>query len=158
MPTTCPNSKKCGGRSSFHTNTMPPDRNSSRDAFDINKLDLQALDTSDGLGAALRLIRSACYRGDPGIAGMVAALNSHTYLFEYLISGTLCISIAPGASRTPVILPSSTRRGRVREAPEMDSDRISHTHNAEFNGCHEYAPTPEFLIFVDIRGVSVHRQ
>jgi len=72
---------------------MPPNRYSSQDAFNMDVLDPQALDTPDGLATALRTIEAACYRGDPEIAGVVEALNSRSYLLEYIISGRLRVPI-----------------------------------------------------------------
>lgn len=68
---------------------MPPDRYSSQDAFDVNTLDPQALDTPDGLVTALRAIEAVCHRGDPEIVEIVTALNSRPHILEYIISGTL---------------------------------------------------------------------
>lgn len=71
---------------------MPRDRHSSQSTFDISLLDSQALDTPEGLAIALRAIETICYRGDPGIAGMVTILNNRSYLLEYIISGTLHVT------------------------------------------------------------------
>src|ERR1700753_2103638 len=88
MPKLFLNSKKCGGQSLLRADIMPPDRNSFRDTFDITVLDSQALGPSDGLNAVLRAVKSACNRGEE-MTGMVAALNSRSYLFEYVLSGML---------------------------------------------------------------------
>jgi len=90
LPKLCPKSVKCGGHCWFCTNIMPQDRYSSQDAFNINLLDSQALDTPDGLRTALRAIEEACYRGDPEIATMVVALNSRSHILEYIITGMSC--------------------------------------------------------------------
>ena len=53
-------------------------------------LDAQELDAPDGLGSALRTIEAVCHQGgDPEIAGMVAELESHSYILEYIVSGML---------------------------------------------------------------------
>jgi len=71
---------------------MPPDRSSSRDAFNISLFDLRALDTPDGLAATLRKIEAVCHRGDPGIARVIEVLNSRSCILEYIISGALRVS------------------------------------------------------------------
>ena len=69
---------------------MPPDRSSSQDMFNISVLDAQALDTPDGLDSALRTIEAVCHQGgDPEIARMVAELEIHSFILEYIISGML---------------------------------------------------------------------
>ena len=68
---------------------MPPNRHSSQDTFYIRTLDPQVLGAPGGLDAALRAIEATCHRGDPEIAGVVAALNGHSYILEYIVSGTL---------------------------------------------------------------------
>lgn len=67
----------------------PPDRPSSRKIFDLNVIDPEVLDTSDGFHTALCAIEGVCYRGDSEIAGMVSALMSRSHILEYIISGML---------------------------------------------------------------------
>jgi len=134
---------------------MPPDRCSSQGAFDVTMLDPQALDPPDGLSAALHAIEAACYRGDPDIAGVVATLNTRAYILEYIISGASRLTVDPCALPALIILLSSTGGGGIREALEVDSHRVSHIHNAKYDGRHEYAAPPEALILVAIRRVSV---
>ena len=88
------NSVKCGSQSWSRTNTMPQNRYLSQGAFDMDILNPQALDTPDGLAAALRAIEAVCHRGDPEITGMVEALNSRPFILEYIISGTLRAPLA----------------------------------------------------------------
>jgi len=81
--------QKCGGQSWFRTSTMPQNRHTSRDAFDVDLLDPQALDTPDGLRTAIRVIEAVCHRGGSEIEEMVETLNSRTDVLEYFISGML---------------------------------------------------------------------
>jgi len=67
---------------------MPPDRFSPPDAFNINLFNSEALGTPDGLQAAIRAIEAVCHRGDPETATVVEALNNHSHILEYIISGT----------------------------------------------------------------------
>ena len=127
-------SEKCGGHSWFRTSNMPPGR-SSFHAFDINILDQRALDTPDGLDIALRAIEAVCHQGDPGIAGMVAALSSHSHTLEYILSGMLYLAaIGPCASPALTVPPSSAGGGGIRETLEVDRYRVSHTRNAKYDG------------------------
>jgi len=135
---------------------MPPDRCSPQDAFDVAMFDAQALDAPDGLSAALRAAEAVCYRGDPDIAEMVATLNSRAYILEYMISGTLRVD--PRASPALIILFSSAGGGGIREAFKVDRHGLSHIHNAEHDGPHEYAAPSEVLILIAVRGVPVHRR
>jgi len=153
---TCLKSEKCGGHSWFHTNTMPPDRYSPQDAFDATLFDARALDAPDGLNTALHAIEAACYRGD--IAEMVATLNSRAYILEYMISGTLRVTVDPCASLSLIILLSSAGGRSIREALEVDRHGLSHIPNAKHDGRHEYATPPAVLIFIAIRRISVHRR
>ena len=137
---------------------MPPDRRSSQDAFDVTILDPQALDAPDGFTAALHAIEAVCYRGDPDIAEMVAALNSRAYILEYIISGALRTTVDPCALPALIILLSSTRGGGIREALEVDSHRVPHIHNVEYNGHHGHAAPPEVFVLVAIRRLSVRRR
>ena len=149
-------SEKCGGHSWFRTNNMPPDRYSSQDALDIT---MQALDAPGGLGTALSAIEAVCHRGDPDIAEMVALLNGHSHILEYIISGTLPpVSIGPYVLPVLTISPSSNERGSIRETLEVDSHRVPHAHNAEYDGYNEHATPPEVLIFIAIHRVSIRRQ
>jgi hypothetical protein len=134
---------------------MPPDIHSSQDAFSIDLLDLQALDTPDGLQTALRAIEAVCYRGDPETATMMAALNNRSHVLEYIISGTPCMPIGSHELPAPMIFPSSSGGGGIREALEVDSYRVPHIHNAKYDGYREYAAPPEVIIFVVVRGVSI---
>jgi len=90
---------------------MPPDRYLSQDAFDMDMLDPQALDTPDGLATALRTIEAACHRGDHEIAEVVEALNSRSYILEYIISGRLRV---PVVTSTDNLAFQCWRRGRTR--------------------------------------------
>ena len=74
---------------------MPPDLRSSKRAFDINLLDVGALDSPGGLKTALRSVETACFQADPAIAGMVMALSSRSHVLEYIFSGTLGVSVVP---------------------------------------------------------------
>ena len=118
-------------------------------------LDQQALDAPDGLTAVLHAIEAVCHRGDPDIAGVVAALNSRAYILEYIISGALRVTAHPCALPVLIILLSSTGGGGIREALQVDSRRVSHIYNAKYDEHHEYAAPPEALVFVAIRRVSV---
>ena len=127
--------------------------------FDINALDQQALDTPDGLDIALRAIEAVCHQGDPGIAGMVAALSGHSHTLEYILSGTSCLTaIGPCASLALTVPPSSAGGGGIREALKVDCYRISHTRNPEYDGYYEHAAPTQVFVLVVIRGVSVHCQ
>lgn len=134
---------------------MPPDRHLPRDAFDTNLLDSQVLETPGGLAAALRAIEKVCYRGDHEIAEMIVTLDDHPYLLEYIISGTLQVLIVPYASSALTILHSSAGRWGIPEAPEVDTYRVSHIHDAEYDEHSEYAAPREVLIFVAFRGVFI---
>ena len=68
---------------------MLPDRSSSRNAFDLNLIDPQVFDTSDGFHTALRAIEAVCYRVDSELAEMVSTLMSRSHILEYIISGML---------------------------------------------------------------------
>jgi hypothetical protein len=81
--------RKCGGHSWFCTSTMPPDRYSSQDAFNVDMLDPRVLNAPDGLVAVVRAFGAVCHRDHADIAEMVAALNGRSYILEYIISGTL---------------------------------------------------------------------
>jgi hypothetical protein len=130
-------SEKCGGHSWFRTSTMPQGRYSSQGAFDIGMLNPRALEAPDGLGAAIRAIEAVCHRGHPEVAGMVAALNSHSdHTLEYIISGTLRVPIRPCALPVLIIPPSSAGGGGIREAPGVVSYRVSHIQEARCGGCH----------------------
>lgn len=131
---------------------MPQDRYSSQDAFNIDLLDSQALDTPDGLPAALRAIEEACYRGDPEIATMVVALSSRSHILEYIITGMSC---AHKFLRVPIILLSSTGGRGIRKAVEVDSYRVPHIRNAQHDGYCKHAAPPKTLIFVAVRRVSI---
>jgi len=109
---------------------MPPDRHSSRTAFDINILDSQTLDTADGLHTALRTIEAICHRGDPEIVEMVVALNSRSHILEYIISGALRVPTGSCVLPPPIILLSSAGGGGVREALEVDSFGVPHANNS----------------------------
>ena len=146
------NSIERGGQSWFHINTMPPGRYSSQGAFDIEVLDPQAIRTSDGLRTALHAIEAVCYRGDPKIAGMIEALNSQSYLLEYIISGMLCM---PRTLPALILLPSSVGEWGVREVLKVDNCGISHIHRARYER-YEYAAPPQIFIFTAIRKVSIH--
>ena len=61
----------------------------------MNMLNPQTLDTPGGLATALRAIEAVCHQGDPEIAEMVEMLNNHSYLLEYIISGTLHVAVDP---------------------------------------------------------------
>ena len=134
---------------------MPPDRYSSQDGFDITLLDSQVLESPDRLATALRVIEGVCYRGDPEMAEMIAALNSRSYILEYIISGTLRVPIDPSPSPALITLPSSAGARGIREALEVDGHKVSHIHNAKYDRHHEYADPREIIIFVALRGVSV---
>ena len=140
--------KKCGGHASFPTSIMPPDRYSSREPFDIDLLYSRALHPT-----TLRAIEKVCYRSDPEIAEIIAALDDRRYLLEYIISGTLSISFC--ASPTLIALRSSAGGGRIPEAPNVDTYRISHISNAKSYGHHEYAAPRQVIIFVAFCGVSI---
>ena len=73
---------------------MPQNRYLSQGAFDVDILNPQVLDTPDGFAAALRAIEAICHQGDHEIAGMVEALNSRPFILEYIISGTLSMSLS----------------------------------------------------------------
>jgi hypothetical protein len=134
---------------------MPPGRYSSQGAFDIEILNPQALHTPDGLQTALRAIEAVCYRDDPKIAGMVEALNSHSYLLEYIISGKLVVPKNPRTLLALIHLPSSVGGGGVREVLKVDNHGISHIRRAKYER-HEYATPPETFILTAIRKVSIH--
>lgn len=93
---------------------MPPDRYPSQDAFDISMLDPRALDTPDELATALRTIEAVCHRGDPEIAEMIAVLNSHPYVLEYIISGTLRVLTGPCAFPALIVISSSAGGGGIQ--------------------------------------------
>lgn len=148
-------SEKCGGHPWFRTSTMPPGRYSSQDAFDIHTLDPQALDAPDGLCTALSSIEAVCHRGDPDIAAMVAALDSRSHILEYMISGTLRVTVGPCVLPALIVSLSSAGGGGIRETLEMDSCRVSNIRKAKYDGCREYAAPPEALVIVVIRGISI---
>lgn len=66
---------------------MPPDRSSSRYAFDLTMIDPGVLDTPAGFHTALCAIETVFHRGDSEIAGMVSLLMSRSHILEYIISG-----------------------------------------------------------------------
>ena len=99
---------------------MPPDRYSSRDAFNINLLDPRALDAPDGFAPALHAIEAVCRQGDPEIAGIIEELDSRPYILEYIISGTLCPCSLLCIASIDHLPPSAGGRG-LREALEVDS-------------------------------------
>ena len=132
---------------------MPPDRHSPRDAFDTNLLDSQVLETPGGLATALRAIEKVCYRSDHEIAEMIVTLDDRPYLLEYIISGTLPISIC--ASPILITLHSSTGGWGIPEAPEVDTYRVSHIHDTEYDEHSEYTAPREVLLFVAFRGVFI---
>jgi len=74
---------------------MPPDRSSPRDPFNISLLDSRALDTPDGLAAALCAIEAVCHGDDLEILGVIEMLNGRPYILEYIISGTLRVPVDP---------------------------------------------------------------
>ena len=155
LPKLCLKSVKCGGHCWFRTNIMPQDRHPSQDAFDINLLDSQVLDTPDALQTVLRAVEAVCHRGDPETTTMVATLNSRSHILEYIISGTSRVLIGSCEPPAPIILPTSTGRRGVRKALEMDNYRVPHVRNAKNDGYHEHAAPPETLILVAVRGVSI---
>ena len=133
---------------------MPPGRYSSQDTFDLEILSPQALDTPNGLTAALRAIEAVCQRGDPKvIAEIVEALNNHSHILEYIISGTSPTPIGSYELLTSIILLSSAGRGSIQEALEVDNHGIPHIHNTRCDGYHEYTAPTEILIFAAIRGI-----
>jgi len=134
---------------------MPPDRYSSKDMFDIEILDPQALHASDGLKTALRAIESVCYRGDSEIAEMVEMLNSRSYLLEYIISGMLRMPVGLCALLALIVPPSSFGGGGIREVLEVDSYGISYIRGAKHER-HEYTAPPEIFIFAAVREVHIH--
>jgi hypothetical protein len=58
-------------------------------------LDLQAFNSPEGVDNALSIIETICNQGGPGVAQVVAVLNSRPHLLEYIISGTLSVFIGP---------------------------------------------------------------
>jgi len=134
---------------------MPPGRYSSQGAFDVEILNPQALNTPGGLQTALRAIEAICYRGDPKIADVVEALNSHSHLLEYIISGTLCVPIGPRTLSALIPLLFSVRGGGIRKVLKVDNCRISHVHRAKCER-HKYAAPAGIFIFTAIRKVSIH--
>ena len=67
---------------------MPPDRHSPQDAFNIDLLDSQALDTPDGFQTALRAVEAVCHQGHLDPTTMIVALESRSHILEYIVSGT----------------------------------------------------------------------
>jgi len=113
---------------------MLPDSHPSQNAFNINVLDAQALDTPDGLATALRTIQAVCHRGGSEIAGMVSELDSRPYLLEYIISGALRLPVGPCALLALIALPSSAREGGTQEALKVDSRGVPHICNIGRDG------------------------
>lgn len=132
---------------------MPPGRYSSQGAFDVETLNPQALNTPGGLQTALHVIEAICYRGDPKIADVIEALNSHSYLLEYIISGTLHMPIGTLSALIPLLF--SVRGGGIRKVLKVDNCRISHVRRAKCER-HKYAAPAEIFIFTAIRKVSIH--
>jgi hypothetical protein len=155
LPKLCLKPEKCGGHSWFRTNIMPPDNRSPQDAFNINILDPQALDTPGGLQNALRTIEAVCYQGDPEITRMVEALSDRSYILEYIISGALRMPIGLCTLPTLIISPSSVGGRGICEALKLDDYTVSQFRNARSDRCHGRAAPTEILIFVAIRGVSI---
>ena len=83
---------------------MPPNRYSPQDAFNIDMLNPQALDTPDGLATAVRAIGAVCHRGDPKITEMIEVLNNRPFILEYIISGMLHMPLAHCHQHSPVCL------------------------------------------------------
>lgn len=113
---------------------MLPGSHSSKNAFDINILDAQALDTQDGLATALRTIEAVCHRGESEIAEMVSELDSRPYILEYIISGALRFPVGPCALLTLIVLPSSAREGGTQETLKVDNRGVPHIRNIGRDG------------------------
>ena len=91
-----------------YTTVMPPDRRSSERIFDINLLDVEALESPGGPHTALRAIEEVCHRGHPEIEEMVSVLISRSHLLEYIISGTFRALVGSCPLLVPIIwLPSA---------------------------------------------------
>ena len=71
---------------------MLQDPSPSEDVFDFDLFSPRALAAPDGLKTALRAVEEICRRGDIQIGAMVATLNDHSHVLEYVISGTFCAS------------------------------------------------------------------
>ena len=71
---------------------MPQDPSPSQDVFDFDLFSPRALEAPDGLKTALRTVEAVCRRGDSEITAMVATLNDHSHILEYVISGMFCWS------------------------------------------------------------------
>lgn len=84
---------------------MPPERFSSHYPFDLNMVDPQLLDTSDGFHNAIRALEGVCHRGDPEIAGAISVLMTRSHILEYIVSGMLCMPMTLSIiSTAPIIL------------------------------------------------------
>lgn len=68
---------------------MPPDRPSARCTFDLNMVDPEALNASDGFHIALRAVEGVFHRGDSETARVISALMENSHILEYIISGAL---------------------------------------------------------------------
>ena len=71
---------------------MLQDPSPPQEVFDIDLFKPRALAAPDGLKTAFRIIEVVFRRGDAEISAMVASLNDHPHLLEYIISGTFCAS------------------------------------------------------------------
>jgi len=137
---------------------MPRNRRSSRDKIDIDVFNLQVLDAPDGLDTALHAFEVACHRGNPEIAEMVEALDSPSYLLEYLVSGTWRLS-GIGSSMLPglIIFPPSVGGGGICEVLEVDNYRFSYIYGAKYEH-REHAAPPEIFVFPAVCGVPIRRR
>jgi len=132
---------------------MPPDRYSSRDA-----LNPQVLDAPDGLAIFLRAFEAACHRVDPEIATTVEALDGHSYLLEYIVSGTLrVLNISSSTLPGLIIVSCSDGGGGIRQVLKAGGLRVSYINKAKYE-CPWYATRPEIFIFAAFLGVSTHCQ